>query len=49
MTSVYFIRELVENSAAHADVLDGLDWIIVPVANPDGFLYSHTVVRFGLF
>ena len=36
----YFIRELTENSANNQDLLENLDWFILPVANPDGYYYT---------
>lgn len=41
MTAVYLMRQLIENSHS---VLDTLDIIIIPVANPDGYEYSHEFV-----
>lgn len=43
-TALYVIHELVENYANNKDVLKNLEWIILPVANPDGYEYSHTTV-----
>lgn len=43
-TALYVIHELVENYANNKDVLRNLEWIILPVANPDGYEYSHTTV-----
>uniref|UniRef100_A0A182JA42 Peptidase M14 domain-containing protein n=1 Tax=Anopheles atroparvus TaxID=41427 RepID=A0A182JA42_ANOAO len=40
-TAMYLISELVENAARHVDLLAGLTWTIVPLANPDGYEYSH--------
>lgn len=39
--AMYLISELVENAAQHQDLLAGLTWTIVPIANPDGYEYSH--------
>merc|ERR1712209_74518 len=36
------LKELVENDAAHPDLLENLDWYILPVVNPDGYLYTQT-------
>jgi len=41
----YIISELVENYSAHPELVDNLDWYIVPVVNPDGYEYSHTTNR----
>lgn len=43
-TALYVIHELVENYANNKDALRNLEWIILPVANPDGYEYSHTTV-----
>lgn len=43
-TALYVIHELVENYANNKDALKNLEWIILPVANPDGYEYSHTTV-----
>merc|ERR1712110_1126092 len=34
--------ELVENDDAHPDLTKELDWYIVPVMNPGGYLYTQT-------
>jgi hypothetical protein len=41
MVCIHLISELVGNSAAHDDILDGLDWIIVPVMNIDGYKFTY--------
>ncbi|XP_058121444.1 carboxypeptidase B-like [Anopheles ziemanni] len=41
MSVLYLIHELVEHSSDYADLLNK-DWVIVPVANPDGYGFSHT-------
>lgn len=46
MVSLKLIHELVEHSEDHGDILRTVDWVIVPVANPDGYSYSHTNERF---
>ncbi|XP_046443448.1 carboxypeptidase B-like isoform X3 [Daphnia pulex] len=38
--NTWLINELVENYAAHPEYLDNLDWYILPVMNPDGYVYS---------
>ncbi|XP_065094120.1 carboxypeptidase B-like [Ochlerotatus camptorhynchus] len=44
MSVMYLIHELVEHSDMYADMLVN-DWVIVPVANPDGYEFSHTSNR----
>ena len=36
----YMINELTVNAANNADMLDNLDWYILPVTNPDGYEYT---------
>lgn len=45
-TALYIIHELVENYAKNKNVLNNLNWVIVPVVNPDGYEYTHTTVWF---
>lgn len=44
-TALYVIHQLVEKSAQNQDLLDRMDWVILPLANPDGYEYSHTTVN----
>ena len=37
----FFIRELTENNANNEELLENLDWFILPVANPDGYAYTQ--------
>ena len=39
------IRELVEDYDNNRDIVDHLDVYIMPVANPDGYVYSRTTDR----
>lgn len=41
MAVLYLIHQLVENSAENEQLLEKTDWVIMPVANPDGYVYSH--------
>ncbi|XP_058449258.1 uncharacterized protein LOC131429226 [Malaya genurostris] len=45
-TVTWILNELLtsENSAVR-DLAENFDWYIIPVANPDGFAYSHTTNR----
>merc|ERR1712038_2241680 len=40
--TTWVLKELVENDAAHPDLLENLDWYILPCVNPDGYLYTQT-------
>jgi len=40
-TVTWMLRELVENDEAHPDLLDSLDWYILPSHNPDGYAFSR--------
>merc|ERR1711970_322120 len=39
--TTWMLKELVENDAAHPDLLENLDWFILPSANPDGYDWSR--------
>ncbi|KAJ6634660.1 Carboxypeptidase B [Pseudolycoriella hygida] len=45
-TALYIVHELVENYAKNKNLLKNLNWVILPVVNPDGYEYSHTKERF---
>lgn len=36
MSVVYLLHQLVENYASNMDLFENVDWVIVPVVNPDG-------------
>jgi len=40
MVTMHLISELVENSAANGAFLNGIDWVILPVVNADGFVFT---------
>lgn len=43
--TLYAIQKLViDVSEDEQDLLSGIDWIILPVANPDGFHHTHDSV-----
>jgi murein tripeptide amidase MpaA len=42
MTVVHLIYQLVEHAEENADMLENTDWALIPVANPDGYAYSHS-------
>lgn len=41
----YIISQLVENRDEHAAYTTGIDYYILPLFNPDGYEYTHTVDR----
>lgn len=43
MQAIHLIYQLTVNKDENADLLDDLDWIIIPVVNPDGFKFTHAV------
>ncbi|XP_022120385.2 carboxypeptidase B [Pieris rapae] len=43
--ATYAIHKLVEN-VTNADMIEEFDWIILPVANPDGYAITHNGTRF---
>ncbi len=44
--ATYMIRELVENYEQNKDLVDNLNFHILPLANPDGYEYSRSSVSF---
>ena len=36
----YMMRELTENITGQQELVDELDWYIVPSVNPDGYVYT---------
>jgi murein tripeptide amidase MpaA len=42
---LYTINELTENLALNQAMLDKNDFYLLPVANPDGYVYTWTTVR----
>lgn len=40
--TTYMAMELIENDAKHPDLTQDLDWYILPVLNPDGYLYTQS-------
>ena len=45
MSVLYLLYQLVEKYSENLEVLKNTDWVIVPVVNPDGFVYSHEKVQ----
>ncbi|KAJ9594114.1 hypothetical protein L9F63_014430 [Diploptera punctata] len=44
-TVTYIMLQLVEFRDQHPELIDAVDWYIMPVANPDGYEYSHSTDR----
>ncbi|XP_058794270.1 carboxypeptidase A2-like [Phymastichus coffea] len=40
--ATYILNQLVEKSDNYSRLLDVTDWIVMPVANPDGYEFTHT-------
>ncbi|XP_049799617.1 carboxypeptidase B-like [Schistocerca nitens] len=43
--ALFVLRQLVENYQVNRRVVDAAEWFVLPVANPDGYEYSHTTDR----
>ncbi|PNF25142.1 Carboxypeptidase B [Cryptotermes secundus] len=43
---MYTLKQLVENFKINRKIVEGADWYILPVSNPDGYEYSHSTDRF---
>ena len=39
--ATYILGQLVEKNTTHSKLLGANDWMILPVANPDGYEFSH--------
>lgn len=44
-TVVYFLHRLIEDPAVRTELLENVDWIIIPNLNPDGYTWSYTQNR----
>ncbi|NP_001036933.1 carboxypeptidase B-like isoform X2 [Bombyx mandarina] len=44
-TVTYFIYQFAEYFDVESDDIKGIDWYFMPVVNPDGYEYTHTVDR----
>ncbi|CAB3362331.1 Hypothetical predicted protein [Cloeon dipterum] len=40
------ITELLDNYESNKELLDLVDWLVIPIANPDGYVYSFSTDRF---
>ncbi|XP_044020849.1 carboxypeptidase B-like isoform X1 [Aphidius gifuensis] len=43
--ATYILNELTEKNSTYSKLLDTIDWMILPVSNPDGYEYSHVSDR----
>lgn len=48
MSTLGIINEFTDHAYAFQNMLDRVEWLIVPVSNPDGYVYSHTTVSSSL-
>lgn len=44
-STLYLLHQLVTNETVTRELVDKVDWVIVPNANPDGYVYSFTEDR----
>ncbi|KAG8238262.1 hypothetical protein J437_LFUL016442 [Ladona fulva] len=42
---LYILKQLVENYKVNKRIVEGVDWYLMPLVNPDGYEYSHTTDR----
>ncbi|XP_058832772.1 carboxypeptidase B-like [Topomyia yanbarensis] len=45
MSVMYMFHEFVEHSELYTEQLSNTDYVIIPVLNPDGYVYTHEVNR----
>lgn len=43
--ATFILSQLVEKNSSYAALLNSSDWMILPMANPDGYEYSHVSDR----
>lgn len=46
--ALYIINQLVVD-IVDRQLTEGFDWVIIPLANPDGYEYTMVEVKFALF
>lgn len=46
MTSLHLIHELVEHWYDYVELLNAVEWIVLPMVNPDGYVRTHNDNRF---
>nr|CAD7446894.1 unnamed protein product [Timema bartmani] len=42
---MYVLKQLVERYKVNKKIVDSADWYLMPLANPDGYEYSHSIDR----
>ncbi|XP_038117134.1 carboxypeptidase B [Culex quinquefasciatus] len=45
MVAMFVIHEFIEHPDHFTDILDEINFLVIPVANPDGYAFSHTTTR----
>ncbi|XP_062541394.1 carboxypeptidase B-like [Armigeres subalbatus] len=45
MVAMFIIHELVEHPELFSHILEEVNFVIIPLVNPDGYVYSHTTDR----
>lgn len=45
MSALYFLHEVVEHHYDYSDLLDNFEFVVIPVANPDGYVFTHATDR----
>lgn len=45
MTAMYFIHEVVEYSYEFEEILNFVEFVVIPVANPDGYAFTFSSDR----
>lgn len=46
ITALYVIHQLLVNYQENSYLLDNYDWVVLPLANPDGYEYSRNVEKY---
>lgn len=44
MTVLQILQNLIEKTEEYSNLLDGIDWVVVPIVNPDGYHHTHKTV-----
>lgn len=46
MSVLFMLFQLIENFSQNLNLLRNVDYVVVPVVNPDGYVYTQTTVSF---